>query len=305
MNNHNIDRMDLFQQSPTLREQLDLLIRERTKELYTRNKELEEEVANLRQAAGKESLLHEKLESNLQLLEEANKEIEAFGYSISHDLRAPLRAIHGYAGILAEEFPVELDGNSRKILQAIQSNSSYMGHLIDDLLSFVQIGRRELNKQEIDMNELVKAVINEMHHSYPGFNANIKIEELPLAFADPKCVFIAVSHLFSNAIKFSSPCSAPCIHMGSLSGVDNEVVYYIRDNGVGFDMKYYPKLFGVFQRLHGRDQFEGTGIGLVIIKRIVNRHGGRVWAIGEIEKGATFYFTFPGQKELKKDLEIG
>jgi PAS domain S-box-containing protein len=286
-------RKDAEREQTKIHEELESLVRQRTGELRDMNFELIEEVKKLKDAENRILHLNRTLEGKVRELEEANLEIETFGYSVSHDLRAPLRAIHGYAGVLAEELPIELDGEARQMLQAIQSNASHMGQLIDDLLSFASMGKRPVSKKSIDMNEVAGRALEVLRKTLPPFYARIEIPPLLPAYADFNLMEVVLNNLLSNAIKFSCLHEAPFIEMGSFRGQEGEVVYFIKDNGVGFDMKYYNKLFGVFQRLHGKSQFEGTGIGLVLAKRILTRHGGRIWGESELEKGATFYFSLP------------
>ena len=226
-------------------------------------------------------------------LESANKELEAFAYSVSHDLRAPLRAIEGFSGIVVEDYGERLDEEGRRLLGVIRANATRMSQLIDDLLVFSRTGRSELKRKRLDMEAMVRSVFAEVVGD-PAARARIecKIGELPGAEGDPALVRQVWVNLLSNAVKFSgheerAEIEVAGAHEGSQS------VYHVRDNGVGFDMQYAGKLFGVFQRLHALDQFEGTGIGLALVQRIVARHGGRVWAQGAVGRGATFSFSLP------------
>jgi light-regulated signal transduction histidine kinase (bacteriophytochrome) len=224
-------------------------------------------------------------------LETSNKELEAFSYSVSHDLRAPLRSIHGYSKILEEDYYSELDENGKRVLGVIQENAKRMGQLIDDLLAFSRLGRREIQKSYLDMSLLVKSVLEEINKLIPN-NAEIKVGTLYPAFGDRALVNQVMFNFISNAVKYSSKRNNPVIEIKSREG-EREVIYSVSDNGTGFDMLYANKLFGVFQRLHTTEEFEGTGVGLAIVKRIISKHGGSVWAEGEIGKGATFYFSLP------------
>ncbi len=218
-----------------------------------------------------------------------NKELEAFSYSVSHDLRAPLRAVTGYAKILDEDYSTILDKEGKRILHTISENAEKMGHLIDNLLTFSRLGRKEILKKETDMNDIVNKAINEINKS-TTHNATIVYNNLHAIYADTELMVQVMINFIENAIKYSSKVLEPLIEIKSeITG--NEVVYSIKDNGAGFDMRYYDKLFGVFQRLHTMDEFEGTGVGLAIIQRIINKHGGKVWAEGKVENGATFYFS--------------
>ena len=237
--------------------------------------------------------LKEKLEARVTQrtaqLETANQELEAFSYSVSHDLRTPLRAIDGFSHILLEEYRDKLDDEGTRLLHVVRENTSRMGQLIDDILKFSRAGSPELDFSEIDMEHLVRSVFEELQ---PGSNLQMEIDHLPPARGDGAMLRQVFVNLLSNAIKFSRVAETPKVLVGA-TVKDSETVYYVRDNGAGFDMQYADKLFGVFQRLHGANEFEGTGIGLAIVKRIVIRHGGRVWAEGEPGGGATFYFSLP------------
>jgi PAS domain S-box-containing protein len=224
-------------------------------------------------------------------LEIVNKELLAFTYSVSHDLRSPLRAISGYAQILLEDYADKLENDGKRILGVIKSNASKMGTLIDDLLTFSRLGRKEVQKMDIDMQILVTSTIDEINKSVPN-KAIFQIGTLFPVKADYNLLHQVVINLISNAVKYSSKTENPLIEIYSESNA-NEISYTIKDNGSGFDMKYKDKLFGVFQRLHSQDQFEGTGVGLAIVQRIIHKHGGKVWAEGEIDKGATFHFSLP------------
>lgn len=220
-----------------------------------------------------------------------NKELESFTYSVSHDLRAPLRIIDGYADILESDHKEKLDEDGKRTIGIIKSNAQRMGQLIDDLLNLSHTGRKELMVHITDMNKLVQPVIDEQL-SLSGNKADIKIEKLNPAKCDSGLIRQVWSNLVANAIKYSAKQDKPVINISSaISGSD--IVYSVRDNGVGFDMKYAEKLFGVFQRLHKVTEFEGTGVGLALVKRIVSKHGGKVWADAEPGKGATFYFSLP------------
>ena len=227
-------------------------------------------------------------------LEAANKELESFTYSISHDLRIPLRAIAGYAGMLTEDYGNTLDAEGQRLLGVIRDNSKRMGALIDDLLAFSKFGRKVLSTTSIEMRTLVENVVAELRghgqsHT-PTQAARIILGEIPAAWGDRAMLQQVWINLLSNALKYSSKAPAPQVHISGRREGD-EIIYAVTDNGVGFDMQYYDKLFGVFQRLHSADMFPGTGVGLAIVKRIVQRHGGRVWAEGGIDQGATFYFA--------------
>ena len=226
-----------------------------------------------------------------QQLQIVNRELEAFSYSVSHDLRAPLRAMNGYAQMLTEDFEDVLNDEGKRLLNNIRYNASKMGSLIDDLLAFSRLGRKEPQKTSIDMNEMVEGVLSEIEKSIQH-KAKIKIAKLHNAFGDFGLVHQVLFNLISNAIKYSSKKDQPEIMISS-EEKDGDVIFSIRDNGAGFNMKFVDKLFGVFQRLHSSDEFEGTGVGLAIVQRIITKHGGRIWAEGQPRQGATFYFTLP------------
>jgi len=223
-------------------------------------------------------------------LELANRELESFSYSVSHDLRAPLRAMNGFARILREDFAAELSPPARGFLEKIATAGSQMSHLIDELLDFSRIGRRPLNQQLLDMNELTQVVIASLAPETASRQIEWVLAEMPPAHADPLLLQQVYANLLANAVKYSGKRLQARIEVGSYEQ-NRQVVYYVRDNGAGFDMQYIDKLFGVFQRLHREDEFEGIGIGLAIVKRIIERHGGRIWAEAAVEQGATFYFT--------------
>jgi light-regulated signal transduction histidine kinase (bacteriophytochrome) len=223
-------------------------------------------------------------------LESANKELEAFSYSVSHDLRAPLRAISSFARIVRDDFSGSMDPMGRGFLDKIIASGIKMNQLIDDLLDFSRINRKQLDKQEVGLHALVQSVIESLTQE----TANRKIEwiitELPVAPVDPVLIQQVYANLIGNAVKYSRNCEFARIEVGSFPQ-NGEVVYFVRDNGAGFDMRYADRLFGVFQRLHRDEEFEGTGIGLATVQRIIHGHGGRIWAEAEVNKGATFYFT--------------
>ena len=228
-----------------------------------------------------------------QALRETNAELEAFSYSVSHDLRAPLRAIHGFARILLEDHGTELQPEAKRVLGVIDENTRRMGQLIDDLLSFSRLGREEVETARVDMTELVRSVADEVRRAAGDRPLDIKIGPLPPARGDRDMLRQAVMNLVDNAAKFTRRRSPGQIEVGHRAD-GAETVYYVKDNGAGFDPRYAGKLFGVFQRLHRAEEFEGTGVGLAIVQRIVQRHGGRVWAEGQLDAGATFFFTLRG-----------
>lgn len=254
---------------------------------------LSREVRQRRRADGALLAANRELLENAGRLETANKELESFTYSISHDLRIPLRAITGYAGMLTEDHSGSLDAEGRRLLGVIRDNSKRMGALIDDLLAFSKFGRKVLSTTSIEMRALVENVVAELRghgQSHSPTQARVILDDIPAAWGDRAMLQQVWINLVSNALKYSGKTQAPEVRISGRRQGD-EIVYSVTDNGVGFDMQYYNKLFGVFQRLHSADKFPGTGVGLAIVKRIVLRHGGRVWAEGSIDQGATFFFA--------------
>lgn len=225
-------------------------------------------------------------------IKELNRELEAFTYSVSHDLRAPLRSIDGYTRILQEDYSPKLDDEAKRIMNVIINNAKQMGQLIDDLLDFSRLGRKEIQESGIDMESLVHAVFKELLELEGRTGIKLKIGQLLETKGDKDMIRQVWINLVSNAIKYTGKIPEPRIEVSSYMA-NGEIVYYISDNGVGFDMQYAHKLFGVFQRLHRIQDFSGTGVGLAIVKRIVTRHNGRVWAESQVNKGAKFYFTIP------------
>lgn len=251
----------------------------------------ENDITQQKKAESEIRQLNVDLRTNVQQLESTNKELESFSYSISHDLRAPLRAINGYANIIQEEYSGELDEELNRLLGIIQNNAKKMGVLIDDLLAFSKLGRKEVVKTSIHTNEMVKQIISEMS-SNTGSKFKCTLENLPPIQGDYTLIYQCFVNLISNAIKYSSKKPEPQINIGAIEKVD-EIIYFVRDNGTGFNMDYAHKLFGVFQRLHTDEEFEGTGVGLAIAQRVIVKHGGRIWAEGAVNNGATFYFSLP------------
>lgn len=240
-------------------------------------------------------LTEAELQKQTSELETANKELEAFSYSVSHDLRAPLRIIDGYTEIIVSDYGKILDEEGNRLLGIVTANVRRMGRLIDDLLNLSRLGRKELTIHRIDMNQLVDSVIAEQV-ALKTKQYDIQIEKLEQADADSNLIRQVWINLISNAIKFSAEKDKPSIKISSRH-TGNEIIYSIQDNGVGFNMKYADKLFGVFQRLHKMTEFEGTGVGLALVQRIITRHGGRVWAEAEVDKGATFFFSLPSSRQ--------
>jgi signal transduction histidine kinase len=223
----------------------------------------------------------------------SNKELEAFAYSVSHDLRAPLRHIDGFMKLLQKNAGTALDEQGRHYMNAISQAARKMGLLIDDLLSFSRMGRHAMSFQQVEIGPLVRDVIGELAPDAAGRNIAWRIGELPVVGGDAAMLRLVLDNLIANALKFTRPRQEAHIEIGSLPGQNAHAVIFVRDNGVGFDMTYADKLFGVFQRLHRAEGFEGTGIGLASVRRIIARHGGRTWAEGKVDQGATFYFSLP------------
>ena len=228
-------------------------------------------------------------------LEAANKELEAFSYSVSHDLRAPLRAISGFSEVLAQDYMEQLDGEARMLFSEITRNARKMGDLIDNLLEFSRLSRQDIFRNNIDMNNIVKNIIAELKSLEPARDINIQIGQLPVIEGDKNMLRQLFFNLISNAFKYTGKKENATIEIGNYSR-EGEQVFYIKDNGAGFDPRYYNKLFGVFQRLHSSMEFEGTGVGLAIVRKIATKHGGEVWADGKVGDGACFYVSLPGKK---------
>ena len=241
--------------------------------------------------------LNAELEARVQRrtaeLEAANQELEAFSYSVSHDLRAPLRAINGFAGIVLEDYSQQLPPEGRHYLERVRQGGLRMGELIDDLLAFARLGRQPLHRQPVDTALLVGEVLAELNLPATGRPIETRVQDLPACHGDPALLKQVWINLLANAVKYTRGANPAIVEIGSEPRPD-ACVYFVRDNGVGFDMQYVNKLFRVFQRLHRADEFEGTGVGLAIVQRVVHRHGGRVWAAAEPGRGATFYFTVEG-----------
>ena len=237
----------------------------------------------------------EALEKWISEVEEANRELEAFSYSVSHDLRAPLRAMDGYSRILLELDASGLSEQAKEFLERIRKNAQHMAQLIDDLLNFSRLGRQALRTQPVAPADLVYQALADLRDELEGREVRVTIGELPLCQADPRLLRQVYANLLGNALKYTRTRRQAVVEVGysSNSGEPGECVYFVRDNGVGFDMRYADKVFGGFQRLHRAEDYEGTGIGLATVKRIVQRHGGRIWAEASVNQGATFYFTLP------------
>lgn len=240
-------------------------------------------------------LFNQKLEQNIadrtKELEVANKELEAFSYSVSHDLRAPLRSIDGYSRVLIEDYGDKLDDEGKRTLNIIIKNAIRMGQLIDDLLAFSRIGKQNLRKVNLDMDAITMTVATELKEQQRK-EVDLNIKSMLGIQGDSSMLKQVLTNLLSNALKYSMKKEKSMVEVGSYAE-NGHHVYYVKDNGAGFDMRYYDKLFGVFQRLHSANEFEGTGVGLALVSRIITKHGGKVWAEGKVGEGATFYFSLP------------
>jgi len=250
----------------------------------TDRKQIEEEITRLN------TDLEGRVEQRTQELEVANRELEAFSYSVSHDLRAPLRTVDGFSQAILEDFGEELPAEGQRYLRVIREGAQRMGRLIDDLLSFSRLSRQPLNARPVDMRELACDSWHEVTAQHECEGAEVIIEGLPASAGDPALLRQVWLNLLSNALKYSRGRTPPRVHVGSRRENGHDV-FYVRDNGTGFDMQYAHKLFGVFQRLHRSEDFEGTGVGLAVVQRIIHRHGGRIWADAVVDRGATFFFT--------------
>ncbi|MGP1609396.1 MAG: sensor histidine kinase, partial [Burkholderiales bacterium] len=270
------------------------VIENRTQAMETANQQLESEITRHAQARETIMQLNEELENRVtertRQLQATNQELESFCYSVSHDLRGPLRSISGFTQAMKEELPAELPGDASRYLEKVMAATRRMGQLIDDLLNLSRVSRGELVRQRVDLTELARDVVRDLQAREPHYKPDVSVWQGMMTEADPKLVRIVFENLLGNAWKFSSKKDNPRIVVGVMKEGRREV-YFVRDNGAGFDMKFADKLFGAFQRLHAMNEFAGTGIGLATVQRIINRHGGRIWFDSAPDNGASFYFT--------------
>jgi len=261
-------------------------------ELAVSRQKLQEEIAERIRVAAEVSKLNLALAQTNEELREANADLESFAHSVSHDLRSPLRHVQGYIGILEKSAAQKLDDKERRNIEIVKEATQRMGHLIEDLLGFSRIGRTEMRKMPISMDTLLKEVLMQIQPDLANRNIVWDVHPLPQVLGDYNLLRQVWVNFIANAVKYTRPRNPAKIEIRA-DAKGNEIVFQIRDNGVGFDMDYADKLFGVFQRLHLESEFEGTGIGLANVRRIVQRHGGRTWAESKVEEGSVFYFSLP------------
>jgi len=272
------------------RDHLEEMIRERTDELQERVSEVEQLNSAMANLVDELQIRKNNLEITTRQLDKANKELEAFSYSVSHDLRAPLRAIDGFSRILLDEYTDTLDEQGKHYLGRVRAGTQKMGQLIEDLLNLSRIGRRSMEKKTIDIETIARKAYDSLEDEWKGRRVDFTVHQCPTVIADPHLMQIVFMNLLSNALKFTGNLEETEIEVGSETA-DGQTVFFVKDNGAGFDMKYADKLFAPFQRLHRAEEYEGTGIGLAIVQRIIDRHGGRIRAESEPGSGTTFYFT--------------
>jgi light-regulated signal transduction histidine kinase (bacteriophytochrome) len=263
---------------------------------------ISEDITERKEAERQVALLNEGLRHRTTELEAANQELEAFSYSVSHDLRAPLRHLDGFTDLLIRHSAPQLDDKGRRYLDILSGSAKHMGRLIDDLLSFSRMNRAEMQQTHVPLEGLIADVRRSLEGQSPGRAIEWKLGPLPVVQGDPAMLRLVFVNLLANAVKYTGPRAPAVIEIGAQE-TEQEWVVFVRDNGVGFDMRYAHKLFGVFQRLHRADEFEGTGIGLANVRRIIHRHGGRAWAEGVLDQGATFFVSLPRHEALSEARE--
>jgi PAS domain S-box-containing protein len=254
------------------------------------SRDVSEEIRLTEELQASHAELEQRVAQRTAELDATNKELEAFTYSVAHDLRAPLRHIQGFADLLAESLGQQLEPEAKKYLSRIGEGTKHMGTLIEDLLRLAQISRQEPRLQATGLNSVVREVLQDLTNETKDRDIHWQVGDLPFVDCDPGLVKQVFYNLLSNAVKYTRPRKPAVIDIGQMS-LGGQLVTFVRDNGVGFNMKYSNKLFGVFQRLHRKEDFEGTGVGLATVQRIIHKHGGRIWAEAEIDKGATFFFS--------------
>jgi light-regulated signal transduction histidine kinase (bacteriophytochrome) len=248
--------------------------------------------------------LEDRVRQRTEALRAANQELEGFTYSVAHDLRAPLRHLDAFSRILLEEYAPQLPEEAQHFLKTIRQSSQNLSRLVDDLLNLARIGRAPLNREPTSLHEIVSSAISDLNTEARDRSVHWKVHPLPEAQCDPRLMKQVFLNLLSNAVKYTRPRPVAEIEIG-VSAQNGATTVFVRDNGVGFDMKYKDKLFGVFQRLHRADEFEGTGVGLAIVERIIRKHGGSIWAESEVGKGATFFFTLEPPKSQAQGSDQG
>jgi signal transduction histidine kinase/CheY-like chemotaxis protein len=276
--------------------ELEWRVEERTAELEEAVEQLQQEMAMRREAEEELLVANEELEMRVKdrtsELEAANQELESFSYSVAHDLKTPIRAIEGFSRMLLGEHADKLDPEALRLLQVICTNTRIMAQLINDLLGLSRLTRQPMRKIDIHLGDMARQVFERLKSQAPGRNLQLTVNDLPIAYGDHSLLYQVMMNLLGNAIKYTSSRETALIEVGGRCD-GNENIYFVKDNGIGFDERYVDKLFGPFQRLHGIEEYEGTGIGLAIVQRIIQKHGGRVWAEGKVGAGATFYFALP------------
>jgi light-regulated signal transduction histidine kinase (bacteriophytochrome) len=290
----------LFQELQQYTEELEERVQDRTQELNQRVEEVERLNKALMNLLEDYQSSNQRLSETSQQLKKANQELESFTYSVSHDLRAPLRAINGFTQILMDEYQTQLSEEPARYLTKVRQNAKQMDNLIQDLLALSRLGRKAIRKQELDLEEMTATILKEFEERIQARQVSLSVGDLPTCQADRRLMKQVLTNLINNALKFTREESHPTIEIRGET-TEDEIIYSIQDNGIGFDMKYADKLFNAFQRLHDPVEYEGTGIGLAIVKRIINRHGGRVWAEASVNQGATFYFTVPIDKKYQAE----